>query len=102
MATINTKTRRNTKDLSKVGHNPTQAIEECYQVLMSYTDPAELHREAIELVRKHGGVSERNRKRFEATCDGLKDSLAKLQAYVTNFMLAGCGMSVIGGGRRYS
>lgn len=90
------------KDFSKVSTpNPTRTIEEHYDLLMSETCPDKLTKDVVELVEKYGGVSERNLARFKVTLRGLAGDLKRIREYITNFMLAGSGLGVVGGHRRY-
>lgn len=86
----------NGRDLSKVEHaNPTKVIEQHYEELMAEDDPEKLARDVIELVEKHGGVSAKNFARFKVTVAKEKGNLVRLKTYITNFVLAGCGLGVL-------
>lgn len=82
-------------DLTKTEtDNPSKAIERHYQELMAETDPRQLAADALDLALKAGNISEKNLRRFRLTLHQLGDDLAKLQYYITNFMLAGAGLSI--------
>ncbi len=75
-------------------NNPTKAIESAYSALMAETDPTKLAADVVALVESTGGVSPKNLERFKITIRNIGDDLRKLQGYITNFYLAGCGLSV--------
>lgn len=87
-------------DLSTVANmNPTKTIEEHYALLMAETDVVALAKDVIELVDVKGGISESNKKKFKMNVAKESTNLDRLKYYITNFLLSGCGLSVIKTGR---
>jgi len=86
------------KDLTVTKGNPAHAIRQRYDELMAIQDPSVLALEAKKIVTPfvNNGMGENNWLRFSATIDKLDGNLAKLQSYLTNFLLAASGNSVIG------
>lgn len=97
-------------DLTKanINDNPTKAIAEAYQELMQVQDPHELAQRARMFGFK--GMSEKNRTRFFRNIDGIVSQtdhnpnpnshtgpLHRLRGFLTNFILAGMGLSVNAG-----
>lgn len=84
-------------DLSKVvTPNPTMNLQEAYQRLLQIQDPDQLVREALEVAAKDGSVSEKNFGKFARNLAAAKEGgVARVQGYITNFILAGCGLRVI-------
>jgi len=84
------------KDYSQERGNPTSEIQANYQRLMAIEDPEELVKAAIEIVRPlvGRGFSENRYKKFALTLQRTsQEGLDAVQRYLTNFLLAGSGMS---------
>ncbi len=88
-------THASTRDHSKSeGNNSTKTLNEHYKLLMAETDPAKLAADALELVESGGGISPTNLARFKRTVNEKRNDLTGLQWYLTNYLLAGSGLSV--------
>jgi ERCC4-type nuclease len=75
-----------------LGNNPATRIESNYTALMSIEDLETLKAEALALVEK-GGISTKNAAKFRQIVK-TEQKLDRLRAYLTNFLLAACGLSV--------
>ena len=74
--------------------NPASGIREAYQELMGLGDLDELKRRALAIVA-NGGIGAKNRAVFTRTVKGAPN-VARLQGYLTNFVLAADGLAVMG------
>lgn len=90
--------RHNRKtDLSQQTGNPTRAIQDNYERLMSIEDPDELVQAANDLVRPMvgTGISNTNYKKF---INNLRSSTERgidgIKYFLTNYMLRGSGLGV--------
>lgn len=91
-----------TKNFAQLGReagkmNSTRALEEHFSILMAETDPNKLASDAIELVESSGGISEMNLRKFKKIVNEKlkgRNPLIDLQFYISNYVLAGEGMSV--------
>lgn len=92
-----------TRDLSQQAGNPTHAIQQSYHQLMAIQDPQELQQAALELVKPMvgRGISDQNFRKFVQRLNvAAQRGIQGMQKYLSDFMLAGSGMGVIGGGGR--
>ena len=80
--------------ISERAGNPASGIREAYQELMSLGDLNELRARALAIAGR-GGIGPKNRAVFERTVRTAPD-LARLQGYLTNFVLAADGLAVMG------
>lgn len=71
--------------------NPTRKLQEAYASLMAEPDADALRVKVLALV-KESKISAKNLQKFDHTVRGIS-TLEKLQFYVTNYILAGSGMS---------
>lgn len=90
-------------DLSQRAGNSTSSLQQSYKQLMSIQDPDQLKQAALEVVQPlvGKGISPKNWATFQRNVMGLTD-LTKLQAYITNYILKGSGLGVVGGGARFA
>lgn len=90
------------RDHSKKPGNPTSALQAQYQQLMTIQDPDELAQTALEIVQPlvGSGMSEQNFRKFKINLqDAAQRGLVGLQGFLSNYILAGSGLSVGRGGR---
>jgi len=82
-------------DLTQQKGNPSSAIEKAYGDLMGIQDVNELKQAAVNLVQPFvgKGFSPTNWKKFQLAMAKARSTM-DVQRYLTNFMLAGGGMSV--------
>jgi hypothetical protein len=83
-------------DLSTKAGNPTRRIQDAYSHLMGIHELDTLKTEALKLIDE-GGVSPKNAGKFRSTVAS-QNSVLGVQKYLTNFMLAGSGLSPIKNG----
>jgi len=84
------------RDFSGKDGNPTNALQNAYQQLMVLQDPDELMDAAIQIVQPlvGKGMSELNYQKFMQNIQGAaRKGVAGLQGFLTNYILAGSGMS---------
>lgn len=82
-------------DLSQREGNPTHAIQQHYQELMAIDDVDLLKQKALEIVQPlvGHGMSTSNYQKFMMNLNrSATAGLAKLQYFLSNFMLAGSGL----------
>lgn len=83
---------RNVHDYSiKKDGNPTQLLQDVYQSLMALTTLEELKTQTTAIV-EGSKISRKNLAKFQRERDRI-DTLSEFQLYVSNFILAGSGMS---------
>ena len=73
--------------------NPAHSIKTHYHELMLISDPMTLRERALGIAAV-GGISEKNKKKFVMTVTK-ETGLDRLRQYLTNFLLAADGLSVI-------
>lgn len=83
--------------ISEQAGNPANGLRQEYGRLMSIKDASTLHAEASKLVEAYRGkgISERNFMKFRYTINGLKDSLLRMQGFLSNFILKADGDGVL-------
>lgn len=79
--------------LTAIKGNPAQRIADQYESLMAITDLAELRAAALAVLAG-GGISPTNATRFRHTV-ARENTVARLQSFLTNFMLKADGLGVI-------
>lgn len=84
-------------DLTRTPGNPAHHIHETYADLMATNDIQQLRDKALRIIER-GGISKANAGKFKLIVTQ-ENSLPRLQSYLTNFMLAGAGLST-GAGKR--
>ncbi len=86
-----------TRDLTSQAGNPASRIQATYQDLMAVADIDTLKVKALDLIGQ-GGVSAKNAAKFKQVVVG-EQRIDRLRSYLTNYMLAGAGLSVGAGSR---
>jgi hypothetical protein len=81
------------RSLTETAGNPAHAIRQAYNTLMGIKDVDALKDEARRVVAGTA-FSRNNKEKFEKAVS-TAPTLTRLQGYLTNFMLAADGMSVI-------
>ncbi len=84
-------------DLTRIAGNPASRIQDRYQELMGIECVDKLRKTALEIVGQ-GGISKKNHEKFVAVVVG-EEKIGELRKYLTNFLLAGAGMSTGAGSR---
>lgn len=84
------------RDLSGQEGNPTWAIQQNYDALMSITDPEQLKQAAIDLVKPYVGqaMSENNWRKFMMAIERTR-TIQEIQFFLTNFLLKGSQLGVL-------
>ena len=85
-------------DLTLIPGNPASRLRQQYENLMGIGCINELKEAALRIVEE-GGVSDKNVQKFKAVLAKEK-ALPRLQAYITNYVLAASGNAVLGNSRR--
>jgi len=84
------------KDLTQASDNPTRWLHDNYTALMGIQNPEELYNYVVEAFvdfNKRGALGNENFRKFKMDIDrALSGGMARLQSYLSNYMLAGAGM----------
>lgn len=84
-------------DLTAIAGNPASRIRARYEELMAIECVDTLKRTALEIAGQ-GGMSKKNHEKFIVAVQG-EAKIDRLRFYLTNFLLAGAGLSVGAGSR---
>jgi len=87
---------RQKKDFSQQKGNSTSALQDSYQMLMGIQDPNELMQAADQVVKPlvGKGISPKNYQKFANNLQkSAQKGLQGLQMYLSNYILAGSGLS---------
>jgi hypothetical protein len=83
--------------ISEQEGNPAFGLKQRYNELMAVKDAPTLYKAALDLGKAYHnkGFSTKNLAKFQHTLHAIKDDLARMQGFLTNFILKADGEGVI-------